>query len=452
MRGSLGVFSRSQMPLRCGCFVVLASLLWLPNLLAAQQPEKNDPRIKLVLRIDDYSAWPRRLPLWKQLLIDVTKRDLAATIGVIPNRADGNVESTDHLETVPLTEESAKPLVTAMATGKIEAALHGYTHQTRVSTAPFTEFSGRPFAEQLQLITAGKAELERVLPVKIRTFIPPWNSYDDGTLLAAEQAGLQAFSASASSVPQTNSSLCILPYTCDIDEVREAVATARQSDYRSPVIIVLMHLYDIKEFDAQKGTISHDDFIKTLDWIRSQDDIGTYTIDEIARQTPASSMNHYSQVAQLRNCDIVLARLFPPWFRTTKQPEAFYPTVICEDHALWYKVLGLYAFTLLMSIVISKVVSQWILSRIPLLAWPALTGAIASFLATFGYGMRHATPTYRGMLSATCCLGFSIGIYLVLRQIRHRRRSTTHEHQMVESCVYTQDSGETLSPNGGLPH
>ena len=77
----------------------------------------------------------------------------------------------------------SRPRVPSVAAGHAEVALHGYSHQLAEGT-PLTEFAGLSYRDQERRITAGKAELERQLGVRVSTFIPPWNSYDIRTVRA----------------------------------------------------------------------------------------------------------------------------------------------------------------------------------------------------------------------------------------------------------------------------
>jgi len=81
------------------------------------------------------------------------------------------------------------------ARGLAEIALHGYTHENHAGKRR-SEFSGRPFEEQLEKIRSGKAYLERIFLREIVTFIPPFNSYDQDTLRAIAQNGIKVLSSS----------------------------------------------------------------------------------------------------------------------------------------------------------------------------------------------------------------------------------------------------------------
>ena len=103
------------------------------------------------------------------------------------------------------------------AAGMLEIAQHGYTHRTnltRPSAAsargggpPFkgiagpwlpmqpahadgySEFAGLPYPEQHDRIVRGKAYLEDLLSLELRTFIFPWNTADAASLRAVRKAG-----------------------------------------------------------------------------------------------------------------------------------------------------------------------------------------------------------------------------------------------------------------------
>ncbi|MGZ4852401.1 MAG: DUF2334 domain-containing protein [Halobacteriota archaeon] len=62
------------------------------------------------------------------------------------------------------------------------------------STTTYSEFRGRPYADQYNDIKQGRDDITRALGVTPTTFIPPWNTGDDNTLQALAAQGFKLYS------------------------------------------------------------------------------------------------------------------------------------------------------------------------------------------------------------------------------------------------------------------
>jgi hypothetical protein len=155
------------------------------------------------------------------------------------------------------------------ADGHAEIALHGYSHQT-TSVPTHTEFAGRAPGEQRTRIIQGKHELERQLGAPVTTFIPPWNSYDQCTVTALEEAGFTCLSGSVRGPFPLKTSLAVLPASCWFDAVIPAVRVARRFPRSRPVLVVMMHDYDFLESGSPQAWLSVDDFARRLQDVRRQ--------------------------------------------------------------------------------------------------------------------------------------------------------------------------------------
>jgi hypothetical protein len=167
----------------------------------------------------------------------------------------GDVHDTSPQALVPIDDQRAEPLRQMLKDGLCEIAEHGYSHQTR-STTDYSEFVGAPFEQQANLIGKGREELEKVFDCKVVTFIPPWNSFDEKTLRAARGAGLSNFSAATDSSKMEVPLLRLIPATCSLVQLDQAIRQASEFKGRS-FIVVLFHSYDFKRgahFTALKET------------------------------------------------------------------------------------------------------------------------------------------------------------------------------------------------------
>jgi peptidoglycan/xylan/chitin deacetylase (PgdA/CDA1 family) len=185
--------------------------------------------ITVVFRYDDYSE---RSPtsLEADLIAAFQEHDIPCTLGIIPYVSTGVEHDPYPQRVMPLSQEKAAILKEAVASGIVEPALHGYSHQT-VRDCPrdgrgCTEFVGSSYIDQLAKIGEGKRLLEDKFDARISTFIPPWNSYDENTLRCVEELGFNCLSAASQGVSEKDSSLKFLPATCSISALRQAVRRA----------------------------------------------------------------------------------------------------------------------------------------------------------------------------------------------------------------------------------
>ena len=158
------------------------------------------PRVIVFFRNDDPSA-----------LSDVAhERAIAAiferyrvpqTIGVVPRHAVGSTHDPYGGRDALLEEnpEMVAFLRSYVERSGSEIALHGYTHRTSLLSRPgkreYFEFRGQSVEEQAERIRRAADIVERVLGVRPKTFIPPWNRLDSSTLLALRSNGFEIVSA-----------------------------------------------------------------------------------------------------------------------------------------------------------------------------------------------------------------------------------------------------------------
>jgi len=78
-----------------------------------------------------------------------------------------------------------------------EIALHGYDHQMLSDFYGGSEFGGVEYPNQYGRIVLGKKALKKTLDVDPVTFIPPFGTYDNNTVLALKELGFKAVSGGA---------------------------------------------------------------------------------------------------------------------------------------------------------------------------------------------------------------------------------------------------------------
>ncbi|UCD72773.1 MAG: polysaccharide deacetylase family protein [Candidatus Bathyarchaeota archaeon] len=135
-------------------------------------------RGKVCIRLDDVQdhwMWQGQI-----LLMDycISQR-VGMTIGIVSGIIGEDQRVTDRIEY-------------GVNLGIFEIALHGWLNEN---------YSRMDYPQQLDLIQRGKNKLENVFPdTTVVTFIPPMNEFNDDTLRACKEAGIQFISGTA--IPQ----------------------------------------------------------------------------------------------------------------------------------------------------------------------------------------------------------------------------------------------------------
>jgi predicted deacetylase len=158
------------------------------------------PKIIVVFRNDDPSAISN-LDHEREIFGIFERYGVPQTLAVIPR-----VAGSDHHDSGAVGEHllSENPRVLeflkdyATHTGS-EVALHGYTHRAnRFSNAArreYAEFKYLPLPEQQELIRLGLDIIEQSFGWRPVTFVPPWNRWDQNTLIACARNSCRIISA-----------------------------------------------------------------------------------------------------------------------------------------------------------------------------------------------------------------------------------------------------------------
>ncbi len=257
-------------------------------------------QITIVFRYDDYSS-RSATALERHIIAAFQKHGVCCTFGIIPFVKAVNYLDLQPQAGIPLTAAKAAMARNAIQGGAMDAAQHGYSHQTLQSQPGgwHTSFVGLDYDSQLYKIRTGKVFLDEMLHTKLTTFIPPFNSYDPNTLKALEKLDFQCLSANLSGEATTTTTLKILPATCTLAQIREVIHYARKiSDYR-PMICVLFHQYDFvgteNAIEAEKifHKISLKEFDDLLSWVTSQNDLRVRSISQLLADNVDLSMERF---------------------------------------------------------------------------------------------------------------------------------------------------------------
>ncbi|RPH88926.1 MAG: DUF2334 domain-containing protein, partial [Calditrichaeota bacterium] len=250
---------------------LLVLILFFSFAAATAESPHTAQTIYVVLRLDDCSATsPIEL---ERNIFDLFRRNhITLTCGVVPFVAAVDGHDPHEQPLLPLAEAKIRLLRQAAEDQACEIALHGFSHQTN-SRFRKQEFVGLDVDEQLRRMTIGKQVLEEKLGIKINTFIPPWNRYDENTLACLERLDVAILSASCRGkcLPQYQGNY--LPITCCFDQVESAIRAARMTSDPESFIIALFHFYDFIEIDRRRGVMTFPDFAHRIETLCSQKDV-----------------------------------------------------------------------------------------------------------------------------------------------------------------------------------
>lgn len=184
----------------------------------------------------------------------------------------------------PITAEAVPHLVDAQRSGHVEVALHGFCHRehARMKNRCRTELVGIAKDHQRELLLAGKSHLEEVFSTRIGGFVPPWNSYDRVTLDLLPELGFSYVSASWDLVSEDSLPIPVIPRTCNLVHLKEAVAEARQYAPLDSVVVGILHHFDFSESGDTEARTDLSELSQLLAWTRNQPDLDVTTIAYLA--------------------------------------------------------------------------------------------------------------------------------------------------------------------------
>lgn len=174
-----------------------------------------------------------------------------------------------------LTAAAVPHLVAAQAEGVLEIALHGFCHRclARMSDGNSTEFAGIDGQRQREALVRGKSTLEGVFAIRVTGFVPPWNSYDRTTLTLLDELGFSHLSADWGLVTDTPLPFPVIPHTCALTQVREAIDEARQYTGTDPMILAILHHFDFIESGNKEAAMDLAALRELLAWTARQTDV-----------------------------------------------------------------------------------------------------------------------------------------------------------------------------------
>lgn len=232
--------------------------------------------INIALRFDDPSVSSNHM-LESEVINICSEYGVKINFAVIPYKKINQ-------QLCPLTSLAAKHLTEAEAKDWIEISQHGHSHQKYESfeKGP-SEFLGRPYEEQLHLLNAGKKLLDEIFRVRERGFVPPWNTFDNNTVLAANQLGFNFISAGWE-IPNINKPerIKLIPRTGQFSDLIKDAKKYKPYSAISPIIVSVIHHYDFVESNEDGAKFDLKGFEEIIKSITSIKHVKVSSLENIA--------------------------------------------------------------------------------------------------------------------------------------------------------------------------
>lgn len=215
---------------------------------------------QILLRYDDFSTSSNSV-IERRLFETVANRGAKLTVSIVPFVAGIEWPPRGPIPLLPLSSE--KVALFKEFAPCLDPVLHGYAHQAVSRYTGLSEFNyASPTTQKIARLRDGKAYLEELLRMKIRTFVPPWNAYSADTLEALAATGFEAVSGDASFGPLC-SNMAFIPSTCLLPEIPTSLAAAAGDS--GSLVCALLHEYDFPESGSVQACITMEQLGEIID-------------------------------------------------------------------------------------------------------------------------------------------------------------------------------------------
>lgn len=246
--------------------------------------------INLIFRYDDYS-YDSNINLENSLFNTFIKNKIPITIGVIPFIYN-NIKQINSFTAENISSKSIKReiLENGLKNNLIEIAQHGHSHYN-YQKVPNAEFQGIPKRVQEELIIEGKQLIEKFFKLRLKTFIPPWNRYNQDTIEIIDTHGFNNLSAGEKGVFSEKSKVNYIPSTCNIEEFIQIIKSISFNNLKNQTFIILLHECDFTvEENKEKISINYlDSFLKEL---LKSNHFSFYTIKDFTERKKISNNDY----------------------------------------------------------------------------------------------------------------------------------------------------------------
>ena len=153
------------------------------------------------------------------------------------------------------------------------------------------------------MIKRGKDFLEDAFSSSITTFIPPWNTYDEKTLIALEMKQFSIISTGTRFVPiNYQGSLAYLPALCFLSSLQITIEEVRKNQIAQAWVVALFHAYDFFESKDKRAqsSLTLAGFDDLLLWVSEQKDVSIYKIAQAAKLDQTLTAQRYKIAGEMR--------------------------------------------------------------------------------------------------------------------------------------------------------
>lgn len=198
-----------------------------------------------------------------------------------------------HSHSPPISTTSQ--YVAAIQQDNIELALHGLTHQNINGAG---EFGGLDSTEAVRRIAKGKQALQAIFDKEIRTFIPPFNAYNEHTMTAMRMHGMNVISADMFT-PIYADDMYYFPETLGASNGAKGIWRAAEEaimgcEEKNAVCVVMFHAYDLPDDQSWQRLES------LLDVCKANEEVQCHTYQSLIASGVESSATRY-RANQLRS-------------------------------------------------------------------------------------------------------------------------------------------------------
>jgi len=391
--------------------------------LAGSAAAKPAQRVTVVLRYDDYSS-VSQTPFELELVNTCERLGLPLVIAVVPRVVERSGHDPSPQTEIPLSQEKIELLRDVVQRGLVEVAVHGYRHQTHpVEGRNYSEFAGRNYTVQRELIAQGKQLLEDAWGVPLHSLVPPWNTYDANTVRAAADAGIVCFSAAADGPTAHGVDMKYLPATSGIHELESAIAAARKSHEKDPIVTVLLHSYDAIDVNQKRGVVTMPELVDRLEWLAAQPDVDVKTMAAVAASPMDLSSARYESFSKLSTS--TLFRIVPREMESLYYPHYYLSVRESRQDMLkgWALALVLYLSLIALSVLAGYRTSMAWFTRHKVLRRMAQVGAAGALVVLVVFIARDMQIYLRGTVLLVSALGLCSGVWVSMAKTQSPRAS-----------------------------
>lgn len=310
-------------------------------------------------------------------------------VAVVPNMA--NVVRTN---VVPLAEDQEKVafLRASVAAGRMQVALHGYTHWNHASPGHRRgEFRRADAQAQADDLAAGRKMIMDALGLReLTTFVPPFNGWNEHTAAGLARTGFTILSADRQWNVPADIPLLHIPFTAQLWELESLIA--RNALPPDSVVVVLYHPAQITKMPgSEMRYYGLDKLDSLLARLGTLPDVKVVTLDQLRATGQDLSPARY-------NAAVSTGRLQAAWAQVL--PTRYLPGIASQ---FLYLSAGDYAGINL--------------------AWRALTvvtlaGLVLAGWLVFGLARRLLPLTANRLLSVGALLALAAAAWLLLEITR----------------------------------